>query len=90
MVVSLQTGEQEYMFLLPTANGDFLLKTVFYYIFQPFGAMVLQGGFGGHWTPQVTVTVTSAVQYAAVGLVVNLVPALAAGYYFFRRAEVKG
>jgi hypothetical protein len=90
-VVSLQTGEQEYMFLLPTVNADFLLKAVFYSIFQPFGVIVLQGyALGGGYTTQAVVSVISAVEYAVVGLLANLLTALAAGYYFFRRAEVKG
>jgi ABC-type transport system involved in multi-copper enzyme maturation permease subunit len=90
LVVSLQTGEQEYMFLLPTVNADFLLKAVFYSIFQPFGVMVLQGyALGGGYTTQAVASVISAVEYAVVGLLANLLAALAAGYYFFRRAEVK-
>jgi len=90
LIVSLQTGEQEYMFLLPTVNADYLLKTVFYYIFQPFGVMVLQGyALGEGATLPVTVSVVSALEYALVGLVANLLAPLAAGYYFFRRAEVK-
>jgi len=90
LIVSLRTGEQEYMFLLPTVNADYLLKTVFYYIFQPFGVMVLQGyALGEGATLPVTVSVVSALEYALVGLVANLLAPLAAGYYFFRRAEVK-
>jgi len=90
LVVSLNTGEQEYMFLLPTVNADYLLKSVFYYIFQPFGVMVLQGyALGAGTTSPVAVMVISALEYAVVGLLANLLAALAAGYYFFRKAEVK-
>jgi len=91
LVVSLQTGEQEYMFLLPTVNADFLLKSTLYYIFQPFGVMVLDGcALGGGCASSIAVGVVSAVEYAVVGLLANLLAAFAAGYYFFRRAEVKG
>ena len=91
LVVSLQTGEQEYMFLLPTVNADFLLKSTFYYIFQPFGVMVLDGyAMGGGYVSPATVEVFSAVEYSVIGLLANLLAAFAAGYYFFRRAEVKG
>jgi len=91
LVVSLQTGEQEYMFLLPTVNADFLLKSTFYYIFQPFGVMVLDGyAMGGGYVSPATVGVVSAMEYSVVGLLANLLAAFAAGYYFFRRAEVKG
>jgi ABC-type transport system involved in multi-copper enzyme maturation permease subunit len=90
LTVSLYTGEQEYMFLLPTVNPDFLLKVIFYYIFQPFGVMVLQGAFLTAPTQQVVVTVVSAMEYAVAGLLANIVAALAVGYYFFREAEVKG
>jgi len=90
LIVSLQTGEQEYMFLLPTVNADFVLKSTVYYIFQPFGVMVLDGyALGGGYASPVTVGVVSAVEYAAVGLLANLLVAFGAGYYFFRRAEVK-
>jgi len=90
LIVSLQTGEQEYMFLLPTVNADYLLKSVFYYIFQPFGVMVLQGyALGAGTTSPVAVMVISALAYAVVELLANLLAALAAGYYFFRKAEVK-
>ncbi len=88
LIVSLYTGEQEYMFLLPTANVDFLLKVIFYYIFQPFGVMALQGNMLQSYTVPVTVTVIAALEYAVVGLLANLLAAFAAGYYFFRRAEV--
>jgi len=90
LIVSLNMGEQEYMFLLPTVNADFLLKVVFYFIFQPFGVMVLQGGILGALSVPVTVTVISALGYAVAGLLANLLAAFATGYYFFRRAEVKG
>ena len=90
LIVSLQTGEQEYMFLLPTVNADFLLKSACYYVFQPFGVMVLDGyALGGGYVSPITVEVVSAIEYAVVGLVANLLVAFAVGYYFFRRAEVK-
>ena len=90
LVGSLQTGEQEYMFLLPTVNADFLLKAVFYSIFQPFGVMALDGyALGAGYTMQAVVSVVSALEYAVVGLLANLLVAFAAGYYFFRRAEVR-
>ena len=89
LVVSLYTGEQEYMFLLPMVNADFLLKAIFYYIFQPFGVMVLQGNMLQAYTVPVTVTVVVALEYAMVGLLANVLIAFVAGYYFFRRAEVK-
>lgn len=90
LTASLYAGEQEYMFLLPTVNADFLLKAVFYYIFQPFGVMVLQGGMLGSYTVPVVVSVITALEYAVVGVLANVLAAFLAGYYFFRRAEVKG
>ena len=91
LALSEQFGEQEVMFLLPMVNVDFLMKVVPYYVFQPWGVMVLQGyAFGVGSTPPVAVTVVSALQYVVAGLVVNVVACLVAGYYFFRRAEVKG
>jgi ABC-type transport system involved in multi-copper enzyme maturation permease subunit len=90
LVASLYAGEQEYMFLLPAANAVFLLKVTFYYIVQPFGVMVLQGNMLQSYTVPVTVSVIAALEYAVVGLLANLLAAFAAGYYFFRRAEVKG
>jgi len=90
LFVSLYTGEQEYMFLLPTVNADYLLKTALYYIFQPFGVMVLQGGMMQARSIPVAVGVVSGLEYSVVGLLANLLAAFGAGYYFFRRAEVKG
>jgi len=90
LLVSLYTGEQEYMFLLPTVNADFLLKVIFYYIFQPFGVMVLQGNMLQSFTAPVTVTVAEGLEYAVFGLLANLFATLALGYHFFRRAEVEG
>jgi ABC-type transport system involved in multi-copper enzyme maturation permease subunit len=89
LVLSLQFGEQEVMFLFPVANADFLLKVVPYYVFQPFGVMVLQGNMLQALTLPTTVTVISALEYVVAGLLVNLLAAFVAGYYFFRRAEVK-
>jgi ABC-type transport system involved in multi-copper enzyme maturation permease subunit len=90
ILLALQFGIQESMFLLPVANADFLLNVMPYSIIQPSGNMVLQGALMGAWTPQVTVTVTSAIEYVVAGLAMNLVAAFVAGYYFFRKAEVKG
>ena len=90
LALSLRFGEQEAMFLLPMVNVDFLLKVVPYYVFQPWGVMVLQGGFLGNYTPPVAITVVSGVEYAVAGLSANVVVALLAGYYFFKNAEVRG
>ena len=84
-------GEQESMFFLPVANAEFLLKVIPWYVIQPWGVMVLQGyalGFG--YTLPVVVTVDSALQYVMAGFAVTFVVPLAAGYYLFRRTEVKG
>jgi len=90
LVLALQFGLQEPLSLLPIANAAFLLRVMPYSIIQPSGNMVLQGAILGNWTPEVTVTVTSAVDYVVAGLAVNLAAPLLAGLYFFRRAEVKG
>jgi ABC-type transport system involved in multi-copper enzyme maturation permease subunit len=91
LILGIQFGEQESMFLLPIANGDFLVKVIPWYIVQPWGVMVLQGyGMGVGYTLPVVVTVSSALQFALAGLVVTIVAPLVAGYYFFRRAEIKG
>jgi ABC-type transport system involved in multi-copper enzyme maturation permease subunit len=91
LVLSAHFGEQESMFFLPMINADFLLKVIPYYIFQPWGVMVLQGYsiLAGSTLP-VTVTVISAMEYVVAGLLANLAVAFFAGYYFFRRAEVGG
>ncbi len=91
LVLSLQLGEQEVMFLLPVVNTDFLLKVIPFYVFQPWGVMVLQGHvlFAG-FTPPLAVSVVSAMEYAVAGFLANVVVALSAGYYFFSRREVKG
>ena len=90
LLLGFQFGIQEPMFLLPVANAAFLLQVVAYYVFQPWGVMVLQGVALGALTQQVAVTVISAMEYVLAGLAVNLVAFLVAGYYFFRKAEVKG
>ncbi len=90
LVLALQFGLQEPLSLLPIPNAAFLLRVMPYSIIQPSGNMVLQGAILGNWTPEVTVTVTSAVDYVVAGLAVNLAAPLLAGLYFFRRAEVKG
>ena len=90
LLLGFQFGIQEPMFLLPVANAGFLLQVVPYYVFQPWGVMVLQGVALGNYTQQATVTVVSALEYVFSGLLVNLVAFLVTGYYFFRRAEVKG
>ena len=90
LLLGFQYGIQETMFLLPVANTGFLLQVIPYYVFQPWGVMVLQGVALGAYTQQTVVTVVSAMEYVLTGLAVNLVAFLAAGYYFFRRAEVKG
>lgn len=84
-----QFGFQETMLLLPVANPNFLLNVIPYSVVQPSGNMVLQGTLMGAWTPPVSVTVVSAIEYVVIGLAMNLVAALAAGYYFFKKAEVK-
>jgi len=90
LVLAAYFGEQESMFFLPVVNADFLFHVIPFYIFQPWGVMVLQGYsiIAGPTTP-VTVTVVSALEYVVAGLLTNLVVAFAAGYYFFRMAEVK-
>jgi ABC-type transport system involved in multi-copper enzyme maturation permease subunit len=90
LVLGLHFGLQESMFLVPMANADFLINVVPYYIYQPWGVMVLQGSFNGAATQPVVVTVISALEYAVSGLVMIVVSALIAGYYVFRRSEVKG
>lgn len=90
LLLGFEFGIQEPMFLLPVANAGFLLQVIPYYVFQPWGVMVLQGVALGAYTQQVTVTVVSAMDYVLAGLSVNLTAFLVAGYYFFRRAEVKG
>ena len=90
LLLGFQFGIQESMFLLPVTNAGFLLQVVPYYVFQPYGVMLLQGIAVGDYTQPVTVTVFSALEYVLTGLVINLVAPLVAGYYFFRRAEVKG
>lgn len=89
LVLGLQFGLQESMFLVPIANADFLINVISYYIYQPWGVMVLQGGLLGAATQPIVVTVISALEYAVSGLVMIVVSALIAGYYIFRRAEVK-
>jgi ABC-type transport system involved in multi-copper enzyme maturation permease subunit len=91
LVLAAQFGEQESMIFLPMVNADFLLKVIPYYVFQPWGVMVLQGYsmIAGPTVP-VVVSVTTAVECVVGGLLANLFVALVAGYYFFRRAEVKG
>ena len=90
LVLALQFGLQEPMSLLPLVNAAFLLRVMPYSIIQPSGSLVLQGAILGNWTPQVTVTVMSAIEYVMAGLVVNVAAAFVAGFYFFRKAEVKG
>ena len=90
LVLGLHFGFQEPMFLLPVANADFLLSVMPYTLTQPSGNMVLQGALIGNWTPQVEFTVVSAVEWVVAGLVLNLTATLMAGFYFFRKAEVKG
>lgn len=90
LVLGLQFGLHESMFLVPIANADFLINVIPYYIYQPWGVMVLQGNMMTAATQPVVVTVISALEYAVSGLVMIVVSALIAGYYIFRRAEVKG
>jgi len=90
LLLGLLFGIQESMFLLPVTNAGFLLQVVPYYVFQQYGVMVLQGIALGDSTQPVTVTVISAVEYVLTGFAISLVAPLAAGYYFFRKAEVKG
>ena len=90
LVLGLQFGLQESMSLLPLSNAAFLLRVMPYSIIEPSGNMVLQGAIMGNWTPQVTVTVISAVYYVVAGLAVSLAAPLLVGLYFFRRAEVRG
>jgi len=89
LLVGLQFGLQESMFLVPIANADFLLQAVPYYVYQPWGVMVIQGYLMSAPTQPVVVTVISALEYVLSGLAIIVVSSLAAGYYFFRRAEVK-
>jgi hypothetical protein len=90
LVLGLQFGLQEPMSLLPLVNAAFLLRVMPYSVIQPSGSMVLQGAILGNWTPQVTVTVISAVEYVVAGLAINLAAAFTGGFYFFRKAEIKG
>lgn len=89
-VLALHTGEQESMFLLPILNAASLTHVIPYYIFQPTGDMVLKGAFMGTYTPAVSVTAISALEYALAGLALNATIPIIAGYYIFRRKEVKG
>ena len=90
LLLGFQFGIQEPMFLLPVANAGFLLQVIPYYVFQPWGVMVLQGVALGNYTQQTVVTVVSAMEYVLAGLAVNIIAFLVAGFYFFTRAEVKG
>jgi ABC-type transport system involved in multi-copper enzyme maturation permease subunit len=92
LVVELQFGFQESMLFLPLVNALFLLGNVIpWYIVHPSGVMVVQGYMlGAGPTLPVTVAVVSALQYALAGLAVTVAVPLVAGYYLFRRAEVKG
>ena len=90
LLLGFQFGIQESMFLLPVTNAGFLLQVVPYYVFQQWGVMVLQGVALGDFTQPVSVTVISAMEYVLAGLSINIIAFLVAGYYFFRRAEVKG
>ena len=92
LVVELQFGFQESMLFLPLVNSFFLMGHVIpWYVVHPSGVMVVQGYIvgAGPILPE-TVTVVSALQYALAGLAVTVAVPLVAGYYFFRRAEVKG
>ena len=89
LLLGLQFGLQESMFLVPIANADFLLQAVPYYVYQPWGVMVIQGYLMSAPTQPVVVTVISALEYVLSGLAIIVVSSLAAGFYFFRRAEVK-
>ena len=89
LLLGLQFGLQESMFLVPIANADFLLQAVPYYVYQPWGVMVIQGYLMSAPTQPVVVTVISALEYVLSGLAIIVVSSLAAGYYFFRGAEVK-
>lgn len=90
LLIGFQFGIQEPLSLLPVSNAVFLLQVVPYYVFQPWGVMVIQGIALGAYTQQVVVTVVSAMEYVLTGLAVNLAAFLVAGYYFFRSAEVRG
>lgn len=90
LVLGLQFGFQESMFFLPVANGDFLFTVIPWYVVQPWGVMVLQGNMLTAPTVPVVVTVISAMQYVVAGLAATVAVPLAAGYYLFRRAEVRG
>jgi len=92
LVGELQFGFQEPMLLLPVVNAYFLLGHVIpWYIVQPWGVMVVQGYVLGAGPPlPALVSVITALQYALAGLVVTIAVPLVAGYYRFRRAEVKG
>jgi len=89
LLLGLQFGLQESMFLVPIANADFLLQAVPYYVYQPWGVMVIQGYLMSAPTQPVVVTVISALEYVLSGFAIIVVSSLAAGFYFFRRAEVK-
>ena len=89
LLLGLQFGLHEYMFFLPVTNAEFLVNVVPYYVVQPWGVMVLQGNMLSAPTVPVVVSVISALQDVVAGFLINLVAALGAGYYFFRRAEVK-
>ena len=91
LILAAYFGEQESMFFLPVANAAFLFNVIPFYIFQPWGVMVLQGYsiIAGPTAP-VAVTVVSALEYVVAGLLADLAVAFVGGYYFFGRAEVKG
>jgi len=90
LLLGVRFGLQEVMFLVPLANAGFLFSVIPWYIVQPWGVMVLQGYvIGAGSTVPVVVTVVSALQYVLAGLSVSVVGPLVAGYYLFRRAEVR-
>jgi ABC-type transport system involved in multi-copper enzyme maturation permease subunit len=89
-VLALKVGLQEWMNLLPIANVIDLVYVGTSYIASPSGSITLQSNMGSVEGKPNTVTLASAMPYALAGLAINLVVPLVAGYYLFRRAEVRG
>jgi len=89
-LLTLRFGLQEWMFLLPVVNVDSLIYVVSRYLVNPSGSILLVATAGVVQSPANSVSAVSALRFALAGLAIEIVVPLIAGYYFFRRAEVKG
>jgi ABC-type transport system involved in multi-copper enzyme maturation permease subunit len=89
-IVSLKTGFEEWMGLLPMLNDDVLTYIGLNYVVKPSGIIAVPFTMGSMSGPMNTVSIGTALQYALAGLAINIAVPLAAGYCIFRRAEVTG